>query len=407
MLLPAHSFYFHFYRTQLPLYRCIWTTMTRHKKSTHKKNNAVKKPSLTHFLCVPLVNSISQPQLEASIRQFREHVCFASSAEAVPGQESTEASQILSEPKAEDIVGDAKGQPEELRKASEDIALSGASSPLVPEKAVRPLGSLHLTLGVMSLDEAKLVQANALLQSLDLDNLLREATIPANPYGNTNTDTQKPDTAPLNSFDTSPTQIPDLLNSPLKISLESLEPMQSPSKTSILYIRPQDPTNRLQTLCQAIRTIFTDAGLLIPDTRPLKLHATIVNTIYIKGRKKKSKGSERTAKSATEETTNDRTTKDTTPQASIQSQGLQANEASSGHGPSAKSSLYINATSLLSTYRDHVWASDIPVDKIAICEMGVKKQFSSTGEVIGEAYKEVAVKEVGSPISITEVTAKD
>ncbi|KAG9624239.1 hypothetical protein KCV04_g12645, partial [Aureobasidium melanogenum] len=187
-------------------------------------------------------------------------------------------------------------------------------------------------------------------------------------------------------------------------SLESLEPMQSPSKTSILYIRPQDPTNRLQILCQALRKIFTDAGLLVPDTRPLKLHATIVNTIYIKGRKKKSRASEKARQPTTEESSKDQTTEETTPQASTQNQGLQANEASSGHGPSAKSSLYINATSLLSTYKNHVWASDIPVERIAICEMGVKKQLSSTGEVIGEAYKEVAVKEVGSPMHIGEET---
>ncbi|KAG9552222.1 hypothetical protein KCU77_g9035, partial [Aureobasidium melanogenum] len=377
--------------------------MARNHKTANKRYNVPKKPALTHFLCVPLVNPISQPQLEASIRKFKEHVCSNGSVEAVSGQD-TEASRISSEAKTKDIISDAKAQPEELDKASEEKALPGVSSPLIPEKAIRPLGSLHLTLGVMSLDEENLVQANTLLQSLDLDNLLREATTSANSSDSTSTDPRILDLTSSNSLDTSPTQIADPSNSPLKISLESLEPMQSSSKTSILYIRPQDPTNRLQILCQALRKIFTDAGLLVPDTRPLKLHATIVNTIYVKGRKKKSKASEKAKQPTTERSSKAQTTEETTPQASTQKQELQANEASSGHGPSARSSLYISATSLLSTYKNHVWASDIPVERIAICEMGVKKQLSSTGEVIGEAYKEVAVKEVGSLMHISEET---
>ncbi|CAD0092488.1 unnamed protein product [Aureobasidium mustum] len=379
--------------------------MTRHRKSKNK--NAPKKPSLTHFLCVPLVNSVSQPQLEASIRGFKEHVCSTSPIEAAPGHDPTEVDRVSSETKTEGIISDASAQLEEQQRASEETALSGASSPLIPEKAIRPLGSLHLTLGVMSLDEQKLVQANTLLQSLDLSKMLHEATTPADSSDSTNINTQTSDVAPQSSSDTHPTQVPDLLSSPLKISLESLEPMQSPSKTSILYIRPQDPTNRLEILCQVIRKTFTDAGLLVPDTRPLKLHATIVNTIYVKGRKKKPKTPAQAKQSTIETPSKDQTTKERTSQVSTQHQGLQANEASSGHGPSAKSSLYLNATSLLSTYINHVWASDVPVEKITICEMGVKKQFSSTGEVIGEAYKEVAVKEVGAFMHIKEETTEE
>lgn len=372
--------------------------MTRHNKSTNKKS-APKKPSLTHFLCVPLVNSISQPQLEVSIKAFKENVCPARPTEAVP-QDSSKASRTSSDTESDDIVTDASAQSEEPHKASEKTTTSAILSPLIPEKAVRPLGSLHLTLGVMSLDEEKIVQANTLLQSLDLDHLLREATTPGNSSNSTSINAQNPDTPPPNSLNTSTSQTTDLSDSPVKISLESLEPMQSRTKTSILYIRPQDSTNRLQVLCQAIRKAFTDAGLLVPDTRPLKLHATIVNTIYVKGRKKKSKAAERTNQAISEDPPKDQTTEQTTPPAPTQKQALQANEASSGHGPSAKSSMYINATALLSTYKDHIWASDVPIERIAICEMGVKKQLSPTGEVIGEAYKEVAVKVIGSSIHI-------
>ncbi|CAD0084485.1 unnamed protein product [Aureobasidium vineae] len=304
------------------------------------RKNVSKKPSLTHFLCVPLVNSVSQPQLEASIGKFKEHVCSA----------------------------------------------------------------------VMSLDEGKLAEATTLLQSLNLNKLLYEAkaTTSTELCSPTSPDTQTPDHAPTTSSDTNQNVIRDLSNDPLTISLESLEPMQSPSKTSILYIRPEDPTNRLQILCQALRKTFTDAGLLISDTRPLRLHATLVNTIYVKGRKKGKKPKPETIKPKEDETNAtepenhpfstqviDREENKTESTGKKESENtLQANEASSGHGPSAKSSLYIDATSLLSTYESHIWASGIPIPKIAICEMGVKKQLSSTGEVVGEAYKEVALREI-------------
>lgn len=138
-----------------------------------------------------------------------------------------------------------------------------------------------------------------------------------------------------------------------------------------------------------------DAGLLVPDTRPLKLHATIVNTIYIKGRKKNKKPKSGAIKIKDEEAKATETDV-LSPKSATENKadGLQANTPDSGHGPSARSSLYLDATSLLLTYRSYIWASDIPISKIAICEMGVKKQLSSTGEVVGEAYKEVATRAI-------------
>ena len=252
----------------------------------------------------------------------------------------------------------------------------------------------------MSLDESRLAQASTLLQSLDLETLLQEATnSQTSQLNTTDTSTIAPDSALSTSLatgqSTTTTKTSDSKNVPLTLSLEGLEPMQSPTKTSILYIRPHDPTNRLQPLCQALRKTFAEAGLLVPDTRPLRLHATIVNTIYIKGRKKnkKPKSEPTTAKGdGIKATESDMPSSMNTSEG--REDGLQANTPSSGHGPSAKSSLYLNATSLLSTYGSYVWASDIPISRIAICEMGVKKQLSSTGEVVGEAYREVAVREI-------------
>jgi activating signal cointegrator complex subunit 1 len=77
------------------------------------------------------------------------------------------------------------------------------------------------------------------------------------------------------------------------------------------------------------------------------LHATLINTIYAKGRK------------------------------------------SQGHGPNAKAPLKIDARALLERYQDFVWARDVVLDRIAICEMGAKKLVEN-GEVVGEQYTEVA-----------------
>lgn len=342
--------------------------MGRHNKAaSRKKSNASKKPAFTHFLCIPLINHISQPQLEATIGKFKEYVCCTA-----PTQQTSQ----------------------EVETAEESNV--STSHP----DAIRPLGSLHLTLGVMSLDEGRLAQATALLQSLDLENLLQEATNPQTSQVNTtDTSTTTPTSALSTSLDTdqsTTTASASALKSlPLTLSLEGLEPMQSPTKTSILYIRPHDPTNRLQPLCEALRKTFTETGLLVLDTRPLRLHATIVNTIYIKGRKKnkKPKFEATTAKGDEVKATEPDVTSSTNATGQKED-GLQANVPNSGHGPSAKSSLYLDATSLLSTYGSYVWASDIPISRIAICEMGVKKQLSSTGEVVGEAYREVAVREI-------------
>jgi activating signal cointegrator complex subunit 1 len=283
-------------------------------------------------------------------------------------------------------------------KSSREVGAAEESndSPLHPD-AIRPVGSLHLTLGVMSLDEEKLAQATTLLQSLDVGNLLREAKLPrASQFDIPDISKTTPDPArsTLLATDQSVNAVPTLESLPLKLSLHGLEPMQSPTKTSILYIRPYDPTNRLEFLCQALRKTFTEAGFLISDTRPLRLHATIINTIYIKGRKKNKKPKAAATKGKQDGV---KTTEPNLPPStnvSDKKYGLQANTPNSGHGPSAKSSLYLDATTILSTYKSHIWASDMPIFKIAICEMGVRKQLSSTGEVVGEAYHEVAFKEI-------------
>lgn len=123
--------------------------------------------------------------------------------------------------------------------------------------------------------------------------------------------------------------------------------MHAPEKTSIIYIEPCDSSERLYPLCLALQNIFKEEGILVTDDRELRLHATLVNTIYAKGRR------------------------------------------SEGHGANANAPLKIDARALLDKYESFVWAKDVVLDRIAICEMGAKKRVEN-GEVVGEEYTEVA-----------------
>ena len=150
----------------------------------------------------------------------------------------------------------------------------------------------------------------------------------------------------------------------MAINLAGLASMHNPQNTSILYIDPSDPTRRLYPFCLALQTIFRDAGILLPDDRKLKLHATIVNTIYAKGRR------------------NDN------------------NNNSEGHGPNANAPLRIDARGLLEEHKDFVWAEDVVLDRIAICEMGAKKRLDGEGNVVGEEYTEVASVGLPGPVKM-------
>lgn len=78
----------------------------------------------------------------------------------------------------------------------------------------------------------------------------------------------------------------------------------------------------------------------MPDDRPLKLHATLVNTIYAKAY----------------------------------------------HRWGVK----FNAEGLIEEWKDFVWAKDFPIEKLAICKMGAKKITGAKGEILGQEYEEIA-----------------
>ena len=275
------------------------------------------KTPLTHFLCLPLITPLSKPQLQASLLQFITDVTVPSSQNEVP----------------------------------------------ISHKAIRPLGTLHLTLGVMSLiTPQRVASALEYLQGIDVQEILRRVsnsllaeggTEAASDGGSVVDAGKRPvDNGQLRrissrSGETSEKPSPP----PLIINLLGLHSMHEPSSTSILYVPPSDVTSRLHPFCLDLCKAFTEAGFLIPDSRPLRLHATIVNTIYAKEKNARAKGS--------------------------------------GHGKDGKGARGFDAKQVLERYEGFVWAEEVRLDRICICEMGAKAVERETGE-------DVEYVEVGS-----------
>ncbi|KAF4550135.1 Hypothetical protein D9617_18g033260 [Elsinoe fawcettii] len=385
-----------------------------------KKSQQWDKPQLTHFLCLPLINGVSRPQLDNSIGAFRGEVS---------GDGATEGSY------------------------------------LVPASAIRPIGTLHLTLGVMDLREGgKLADAVKCLERLDLRKLIVEnlenqtsaafhnnastktPTVPkqglitsrdaASPEGALETlrrpisppTTTRPGPVSAGVDTTVPSDQSDTAAAactvPMQINLTGLHPMQAPRATTIIYAQPSDQTNRLLPFASSIRQAFMDAGFVLPDSRPLRLHATIINTIYIKGRDRVAAqitppkqdqqdhiDDVETNPATTTTSINEAARTKSTPlpspaalEAAVpterSAQTIDPNskpEVSGANQTSKQKSkkrrpgpMKLDARALIEKCKDHVWARDIVIDRIAICEMGAKNMLNEKGEVIDQAYREVA-----------------
>ncbi|CAG8043021.1 unnamed protein product [Penicillium salamii] len=339
---------------------------------------ANKSPPLTHFLCLPLVNSASISQLEKSIAEFKELHQSSHGPPEVNGQIST--------------------------------ARLG-----LPSTAFRPLGTLHLTLGVMSLTKERLEEASAFLQSLDLESLMHEAQKKA---------TSSHRQSQAHSLHISQTSTS---NTPFSISLESLHALPRNDSATILHASPVDPTGRLYPFCVMLRDKFIEAGFILneggkkdkkplsqnpkinstqsahailsplnasshrqvssknldpytiaitrePKPRPLLLHATLVNTIYVKGRKQ-NQDNQQNGKSSSKRMTFDAR--------NLVSQSLD------------NQSLAVATSPKPASHRSYIWARDFPINSICICEMGAKKLHPDAdkrglNERLGEQYLAVA-----------------
>ncbi|KAK8039226.1 hypothetical protein PG993_007637 [Apiospora rasikravindrae] len=240
------------------------------------------RPPPTHFLCIPLVTSLSRPQLASALASFGSDV-------------------------------------------------TSPQSFGVPAEAIRPVGTLHLTLGVMSFPKNEgLDKATELLRTLAPRQILgtivaaQQVQAALESKGKDQNQDQDQDKDPLKP-----------LQPQLAVTLRGLHSMQSsPSKATALYSPPVDPDGTLQKFCENIKRTFQQAGVMAEDDRPLLLHATILNTVYVKGEKR----------------------------------------GGGGHHGKRRERITVDARDILDRYDDFVWMQDVPVENIAICRMGAKKQ---------------------------------
>lgn len=378
------------------------------------------KPPLTHFLCIPLVNDTSQPVLTASLRRFREE---ASSLVRAKAEEAD----------IEDASRGAKVDTERLLEVLEK-----------DERAVRPVGTLHLTLGVMSLSaeqtastdagqkeegdgstqdvDAKpktLSNAQALLESLDVTPLIAGPT----------PSTRASEEADANAASTAQPSSPP----PLSVILKGLRSMHAPAKTSFLYTSPTDATDRLQPFCQTLKDAFVEKGLMLDEKRKgkLKLHATVLNTIYARPGGRRGKCSDATAKDAVPQSSQEHQTPqsdaggDSVEQVKEETVSVDhgGNDEQPQHGDARSSTdtgaaecpepqpqqelakrkprrnrgpLRFDSRPLLEHFENFDWIADLQLDRIAICKMGAAKVKDEEGKVVDEAYEEVAVRKLGA-----------
>ena len=357
--------------------------MVRAGKKGGQQSAGQKKPPLTHFLCLPLVTPESKPQLEAAMQRFRDAVTI----------------------KDTDREGHMEQDNENDDTEAETVL------PTIHPKAIRPVGALHCTLGVMSLNEEQLAQAKELVENLDFSRLMRDSqqiTVGSTPASAEVVDDGQADKPASLVREVSPPHSQQR-SSPIRVDLKGMVSMHSPHKTSILYTAPTDPSERLYPFCLTVQKLFADEGLLVPDDRKLKLHATLVNTIYAKGRKRRpppkqkinqethEPGSSVSTQPADEPFLRESFASQTARQGSNSSNPNIGRDSvndeqdrSQGHGPNANAPLKIDATAILAKFKDFVWAENMALDRIAICEMGAKKITNDEGQVIAEEYKEVA-----------------
>ncbi|KAF9431495.1 hypothetical protein BGZ76_000238, partial [Entomortierella beljakovae] len=310
-------------------------------------SNMATRAPLTHFLAIPLYTPPAASRINSSLSRFaaeaRANVFLtplkktSSSSQSPDGLVSS--LETLSLADQEKIPGESEAEP------------SLPSPPLLPSESLRPIPSIHLTLGVMSLcDAERLEEASSFLRSLDINALLRSAAVTAD----ANKGRGKPKKSKRES---SPTKTdPNVIDKeeqgpvdPVKVTLRGLLPMQLPAATSSLYAAPIDTTERLQIFCESLQRLFIRAGFIQPENRPLKLHATIVNTLQVKNK------------------------------------AMYGGGGSRGDGRMGrKQRLLIEATALIERWKDEEWA-EVTLEKVAICEMGAK--LASDGLI---KYREIA-----------------
>jgi activating signal cointegrator complex subunit 1 len=137
----------------------------------------------------------------------------------------------------------------------------------------------------------------------------------------------------------------------------------------------------------------------VRDERPLRLHATVLNTIYAKskGGGRSKAGAPRTAGTGA---TSTETTERDGEAGGFEEQDRHGTDGEDGkleHGKGlaseSKSWMRFDASNLIEAYKDFVWAEDVRIDRVHICKMGAQKIVDEgTGAIIDEQYEVIAEK---------------
>lgn len=228
-----------------------------------------------------------------------------------------------------------------LRQFADDVAAAPESGPSPQD--IKYVGSLHLTLGVMSLETKERIETVcALLRSLDLVNIIREAATSQTTESNKLNESKETarSTVPSGQDTHSSEQTIGPQDPRIYISLRDLCAMHAPESTSVLYARPVDPTNRLFRVCYAIQQTFSAANLLERQREPLLLHATIVNV------------------------------------------------RSGRTGKRNRRSKRVDARNLVTAYEGFDWAKDFHLEKVSICRMRAEKIIQND-EIVDAVYAEI------------------
>lgn len=271
-----------------------------------------KRPLLTHFLCLPLSTPSSKPQWQSSFQTFAKDVhAQGLNPEAIPSVDMLHLTLGVMSLTTED----KKTAACVLLKGEEVRRLVWKSAGFCYEGEDGQGSSTHQdSSGLDKSEEPNLEAVLSTQQHLDAEN--SSGTAPSShqqPLHN--------DHVYGNQSSTS-LPVPASPSSPYITSLSGLHTTRIPASTSTLYASPSPLMSPLHTLCQSLRELFLHANLLVPESRPLLLHATVFNTLYCAKKPEKEKK--------------------------------------------------INAKALMEKWEQRRWVGDIKVARVAIWEMGAK-----------------------------------
>jgi activating signal cointegrator complex subunit 1 len=248
--------------------------------------------------------------------------------------------------------------------------------------------------------EERLQEALDFLQGLDLKSIMEEVEATLSPQGIESS-------ASKSAVKTAP--------GPLNVSLISLSALPTARNATILHAKPSDPTSRLYPFCNRLRDKFIEAGFMLQDTtrakddnkgtegnepgpgrsndpderretepkqqnhgtkpRPLLLHATVANTIYM-GRRRQAGGKRDTYKfDARDLLSKFRNYHG-------DNSGAEGTNIADPKGMDARDEAQKEQSPF-------IWAREFPLESLSICEMGAKdipEEYEAKQALLGQEY---------------------